>query len=39
MEQRSKEKIEYSFENGKKFKEGRECYEYPEVDMWTLSTF
>jgi hypothetical protein len=33
MEQRAKEKIEYSFENGKKFWKGREWYEYPEVDI------
>ncbi|KAE9370915.1 FAD/NAD(P)-binding domain-containing protein [Stipitochalara longipes BDJ] len=31
MEERAKQKIEYSFENGKKFWKGREWYEYPEV--------
>jgi hypothetical protein len=33
MDQKAKEKIEYSFENGKKFWKGREWYEYPEVDI------
>ena len=32
MELRAKEKIEFSFENGKKFWKGGEWYEYPEVD-------
>ncbi|PMD46743.1 FAD/NAD(P)-binding domain-containing protein [Hyaloscypha variabilis F] len=31
MEERAKQKIEYSFENGKKFWKGGEWYEYPEV--------
>jgi hypothetical protein len=36
MEQRAKEKIEYSFENGRKSWKGREWYEYPEVDIRRL---
>jgi hypothetical protein len=31
MEERVKQKIEYSFENGKKFWKGGKWYEYPEV--------